>query len=81
MKEIPHKQRVALLTSMACSYLSTGTAVVLFNPLDCLRIRWQITPAELQTEGILRFGVNIIVKEGLWAGLWVKLAVNECNMK
>ena len=55
--------------SMACSWVSTGTAVAIFNPLDCLRIRWQVAE-KASRASLIRFGQKIVQNEGLWGGLW-----------
>eukprot|EP00588_Corethron_pennatum_P022830 CAMPEP_0194312824 /NCGR_PEP_ID=MMETSP0171-20130528/9759_1 /TAXON_ID=218684 /ORGANISM="Corethron pennatum, Strain L29A3" /LENGTH=317 /DNA_ID=CAMNT_0039067521 /DNA_START=53 /DNA_END=1002 /DNA_ORIENTATION=- len=51
--------------------ISAGAAACvscsLFNPLDCLRVRWQVAPAK---EGFLRYGEAIIRNEGVLEGLW-----------
>jgi len=48
---------------------AAALAVMIANPLDCLRIRWQ---ASEHTKGdtLYSFGRNIIKREGLWRGLW-----------
>ena len=61
-----------LWVNMAASGSCIGAAVALFNPLDCLRIRWQV---HLHTENaakdtIYGFGRQIVRSEGMWAGLW-----------
>lgn len=48
---------------------SAGTAVMIFNPLDTLRIRWQVTPRGAETS-MYSFGREIIRNEGLMRGLW-----------
>lgn len=57
-------------------FLSAGiTACVVspfFNPLDCLRVRWQALPTSnnLSSKGIINFTGHIIRNEGLINGLW-----------
>jgi len=57
-------------------FLSAGiTACVtssFYNPLDCLRIRWQTLPSshELSSRGVLHFTSHIIRNEGIINGLW-----------
>jgi hypothetical protein len=43
-----------------------------YNPLDCLRVRWQTIPASsnVSSEGILYFARNIVQNEGIINGLW-----------
>ena len=56
---------------MAKNMLATGfcisTAVVVFNPLDCLRIRWQV---DRNTSTMTRFAKDIMKRQGLIRGLW-----------
>jgi solute carrier family 25 (mitochondrial aspartate/glutamate transporter), member 12/13 len=53
------------LAASTASALASG----LFNPLDSLRVRWQIAPKEIHSS-ILVFSRKIIKQEGLWYGLW-----------
>lgn len=50
------------------SYITSG----LYNPLDCLRVRWQMVPSShyMSSEGIISFASHIIRNEGLIQGLW-----------
>ena len=54
-------------------FLAAGTASAVasgtFNPLDCLRVRWQ-TQLGAEERSILAFGRRIVQQEGLWRGLW-----------
>jgi dicarboxylate transporter 10 len=61
---------------------ATASAVAsgLFNPLDSLRVRWQVQPHSVNIT-ILQFGQNILEKEGLIHGLWRPgLAANISGM-
>ena len=40
----------------------------LFNAVDCLRIRWQASTE--RTTGVLQFARRVVLREGLWRGLW-----------
>ena len=63
-----------LRLNFAASCITGSTAVALFNPPDCLRVRWQTLPvAEMAgTHGgsLLGFGRSVVAAEGLWRGLW-----------
>jgi solute carrier family 25 aspartate/glutamate transporter 12/13 len=54
-------------------FIAAGTASAVasgtFNPLDCLRVRWQ-TQLGAKERSILTFGRRIVQQEGLWQGLW-----------
>eukprot|EP00439_Symbiodinium_sp_Y106_P013653 s4192_g1.t4 len=39
----------------------------IFNPADCLRIRWQVSVGETT---FAKFSAELLRKEGLWQGLW-----------
>lgn len=71
--------------------ISSAVASGMFNPLDCLRVRWQtqmnVYPAVTTTtiltnhKSIVAFGRHIIAQEGLWQGLWKPgLGVNMVGM-
>jgi hypothetical protein len=49
----------------SCASICTG----LGNPLDCLRIRWQVRTPQ-HGEEFLAFGRAIVRDEGLVSGLW-----------
>lgn len=49
----------------SCASLAVG----IFNPLDCLKIRWQVTPKDAYAN-ILEFSKDVIRREGLFRGLW-----------
>ena len=57
-----------MLASSTCA----GFVVALFNPLDCLRIRWQIASADVQVKslGQTRYALQVVSREGLVKGLW-----------
>jgi Mitochondrial carrier protein len=64
-------------------FLAAGSASALasgiFNPLDSLRVRWQIAPKEISS--IFVFSRNIMKQEGLWNGLWKPgIGVNMVGM-
>ena len=71
----------------AARFLCAGTAAAfssfLYNPLDCLRIRWQVAASAPQTaeSGLVQYGSQIIRTEGLVSGLWKPgLAANVSGM-
>lgn len=64
-------------------FLSAGTAACItssfYNPLDCLRVRWQTIPESLvksssinnwSSRGIIEFTTHIVKAEGFINGLW-----------
>lgn len=75
-----------MLSTQAAQFLCAGTAAsissFLYNPLDCLRIRWQVAPHAADTSGgLLQYGSQIVRSEGLVAGLWRPgLAANVSGM-
>lgn len=56
------------------SFVAAGIAATLssslYNPLDCLRVRWQVLPAASGEQNLLLFGLRIVREEGLINGLW-----------
>lgn len=55
--------------------ISAGfTAIICFNQLDCLRVRWQVLPNIKPSSeipgSIVEYGRNVIREEGLFNGLW-----------
>jgi len=56
-----------LLPNMVASAGTVSLAVAVFNPLDCLRIRWQVAETDLRFSVYAR---RLIVQEGLVRGLW-----------
>lgn len=51
--------------------VASAVASAAFNPLDCLRVRWQLQGGGSTTEQtILAFGQRIVREEGLAKGLW-----------
>jgi hypothetical protein len=56
--------------------IAISIAVGTFNPLDTLRIRWQVTSAastgaaDLHGSSCMNFGRKIVTQEGLLKGLW-----------
>lgn len=57
-------------------FLSAGITACItssfYNPLDCLRVRWQALPlsSNLSSKGIINFTFHILKSEGLMNGLW-----------
>jgi len=69
----------------AARFLCAGTAAsvssFLYNPLDCLRIRWQVAAPQAAEQGLLQYGSQIVRTEGLVSGLWKPgLAANVSGM-
>jgi hypothetical protein len=66
-----HKSRInnnVMFRNMLATGFCISTAVVVFNPLDCLRIRWQCSTSNLTS--MTRFARSIVNQEGLIRGLW-----------
>ena len=62
-------KRDVLLRNMLAGGTCAGLVTCVGNPLDALRVRWQVhTPGKDET--IWRFGKHIVQKEGLVRGLW-----------
>ena len=68
----------AIYLNMLASSTCISCAVVLFNPLDCLRIRWQVVSniSTMSAEPIANLSLRgyvlrVLRNEGLWRGLWV----------
>lgn len=55
-----------LYKNIIASSTTVGLSVGIFNPLDSLRIRWQVS----KNSNFNNFLTNIFVKEGLKNGLW-----------
>mmetsp|Transcript_2745 Transcript_2745/g.5776 ORF Transcript_2745/g.5776 Transcript_2745/m.5776 type:complete len:344 (-) Transcript_2745:84-1115(-) len=82
-----HHMADITLSAQATQFLCAGTAAsissFLYNPLDCLRIRWQVAPNAVTdtSGGLLRYGSHIVRSEGLVSGLWRPgLAANVSGM-
>lgn len=61
--------RDEMLSNMLASATCVSVAVVVFNPLDCLRIRWQVEPPKMG-QTIFSFARRVVASEGLVGGLW-----------
>ena len=58
-----------IAVNLLSSGMTGGVAAALFNPLDCLKVRWQVTPPG--TAASMRaFAAQVVRSEGLWRGLW-----------
>eukprot|EP00466_Bigelowiella_natans_P019682 jgi/Bigna1/91130/estExt_fgenesh1_pg.C_890053 len=64
-KEVSYK----LARNLAAGTMCGCFVVMTFNPLDCLRIRWQVEKTH-HGVSLWEFSQKIIKKEGLWGGLW-----------
>lgn len=49
--------------------ISGAISVMIFNPIDCLRVRWQVTP-RVEGDNVLSFARRVVRSEGLIRGLW-----------
>lgn len=56
------------------NFVAAGVAAALssslYNPLDCLKVRWQVLPATSGENSLVAFGLKIVREEGLINGLW-----------
>ena len=56
------------------NFMAAGSAAALssslYNPLDCLRVRWQVLPVTSSETCLLSFGYEIVRREGFVNGLW-----------
>jgi hypothetical protein len=56
------------------NFVAAGIAAALssslYNPLDCLRVRWQVLPLASGEQNLVMFGLKIVREEGLINGLW-----------
>ena len=68
--------------NLFASAVSGAAGMAMFNPLDCLRVRWQVARADAaRARTAWRFAAEIARREGLVAGLWRPgLALNTAEM-
>jgi hypothetical protein len=72
----PNKIYNVQLSNRTLLFLTAGATASLtsslYNPLDCLRVRWQVLPATdpITKKGVLTFATRILRTEGLIEGLW-----------
>lgn len=64
-----HSNRPLLFVSAGATACLTSS---LYNPLDCLRVRWQVLPSSdpISNDGAMVFARRILRTEGLVEGLW-----------
>ena len=71
---MPQKQALSsnevLLRNMLAGGSCAGFVTLVGNPLDCLRVRWQVH-RPLRSETIWMFGQQIVRNEGFVRGLWL----------
>ena len=73
-------QRKGFAINLLSSGFTGGLAVSVFNPLDCLKVRWMVAPAGSATS-MGGFAAGIVRSEGLWRGLWAPgLSANFCSI-
>ena len=66
--------------NVAAGALATAIAVSIFNPLDTLRIKYQVRP-DRDALSAAKFARRIIAAEGVIGGLWLPgLGVNACSV-
>jgi hypothetical protein len=61
------RHRSELTRNMLAGSCAISIAVGTFNPLDTLRVRWQVTP---EGSGLVSYARQIVAREGLVKGLW-----------
>ena len=68
--------------NLFASAVSGAAGMAMFNPLDCLRVRWQVARADAaRARTAWRFAAEIARREGLVAGLWRPgLALNTAGV-
>merc|ERR1719161_516610 len=73
------KKRAEMRANLVASASTGATTMLITNPIDTLRCRWQVAP---QPAGTLKtFAGTLLREEGLWSGLWrVGLAPNVVAM-
>ncbi|GBG30226.1 Mitochondrial substrate carrier family protein ucpB [Hondaea fermentalgiana] len=59
--------KLNILAGSSC----TAFSVAVFNPLDTVRIRWQVATAEDRALGIRGFARKVVANEGFVRGFWV----------
>jgi len=65
------KSRDELGRNVAAAALAGLVQPTIFNPLECLRVRWQVSQAAaLGGGGLSSFAAAVVRSEGLWEGLW-----------
>ncbi|KAG8461173.1 hypothetical protein KFE25_002362 [Diacronema lutheri] len=67
------KPRESIPAAIVMSGAVSAGITVLTNPLDCLRVRWQVLPHARAREtagGLVGFAREIVAREGFAAGLW-----------
>ena len=55
---------------LGCAGASAAIAAALSNPLELIKVRFQIEPAETRPASIFTFARRIACEEGIWIGLW-----------
>lgn len=72
-RELESNDRIdILMRSSMAAFIASGTTCALYNPLDCLRVRWQLLPRSepVLERGLVNYGFGILKQEGLIQGLW-----------
>lgn len=64
--------RNSFVCSSFAAFLSAGVTSAFYNPLDCLRVRWQALPTHhpAMSSGFVDYGASVMKQEGLLRGLW-----------
>lgn len=69
-----HLVKVHPPSPLTLNFMAAGMAAALsssmYNPLDCLKVRWQVTTTANAEASLLSFGYKIVRTEGLVNGLW-----------
>ena len=64
---MPSSSRDEIARNSAAAAIAGGVQIAIFNPLDCLRIRWQV--ATTPPHAIGAFASSIVAREGFARGL------------
>jgi len=75
LNKLEHESNETITTiirSSMAAFIAAGTTCAIYNPLDCLRVRWQLLPRTepALSRGLVNYGVGVIKHEGLFQGLW-----------
>eukprot|EP01052_Picozoa_sp_SAG31_P023482 SAG31_NODE_1938_length_6865_cov_15.342595_6_plen_104_part_00 len=65
------RHRNQLAQNMLAGSVAISIAVGTFNPLDTLRVRWQVRrTGDIAESGLINYARRIVAQEGLLRGLW-----------
>jgi len=71
--EVQDRYKETRTYDLTCNILAgtftASIAVMILNPVDCLKIRWQVSDRAETGNSMRRFAWQIVKKEGMWKGL------------